>query len=57
MVLQTNGVISEDEIREALCHTLSCVDKPLRKVLLLPPDYTRMYSGAGTITKILYQLL
>ena len=57
MVLQTNGVISEDEIREALCHTLSCVDKPLRKVLLVPPDYTRMYSGAGTITKILYQLL
>lgn len=32
-------------------------DKNLSKVLLLPPDSTRLYSGAGVITKILYDLL
>jgi nickel-dependent lactate racemase len=31
-------------------------DKP-RRVLLLPPDITRMHSGAGRITEILYNLL
>lgn len=31
--------------------------KELKKVLLLPPDYTRMYSGAGKITNIYYNLL
>jgi nickel-dependent lactate racemase len=32
------------------------VAKP-RRVLLLPPDITRMHSGAGWITEIIYQLL
>ena len=27
------------------------------RVLILPPDFTRMYSGAGTITEIYYQYL
>ncbi len=30
---------------------------PLRRVLLLPPDFTRLVSGAGTLTKLLYQKL
>ena len=29
----------------------------LRRVLLLPPDITRMHSGAGRLTEILYNLL
>lgn len=29
----------------------------LKKVLLLPPDYTRMYSGAGKITAAYYDML
>jgi nickel-dependent lactate racemase len=29
----------------------------LRKVLLLPPDYTRFHSKAGLITQLLYQIL
>lgn len=29
----------------------------LRRVLLLPPDFTRMYSGAGMITAMYYRLL
>src|SRR5262249_61034127 len=28
-----------------------------KRVLLLPPDITRMHSGAGRLTEILYQLL
>ena len=28
-----------------------------RRVLLLPPDITRMHSGAGRLTEILYNLL
>jgi nickel-dependent lactate racemase len=30
---------------------------PLRRVLLLPPDYTRVHSGAGALTVALYELL
>ena len=29
----------------------------LKKVLLLPPDYSRMYSGGGKITAMLYEFL
>ena len=35
----------------------SLAGKTLRKVLLLPPDYTRLYSGAGKITAMYYILL
>lgn len=31
--------------------------RPLRRVLLLPPDLTRAHSGAGRITELLYQAL
>ena len=29
----------------------------LKKVLLIPPDFTRMHSGAGQITAIYYEML
>lgn len=32
-------------------------DKSIKKVLILPPDYTRMYSGAGILTKMYYDCL
>jgi nickel-dependent lactate racemase len=36
----------------------SLADKEkLSRVLLLPPDYTRMYSGAGMLTAMYYRLL
>ena len=38
------------EARQRIC------DKP-RRVLLLPPDITRMHSGAGMLTEMLYNLL
>jgi nickel-dependent lactate racemase len=38
--------------------TASLADKgQLNRVLLLPPDYTRMYSGAGMLTAIYYRTL
>jgi nickel-dependent lactate racemase len=47
--------IDEHALAQALKDSLK--GKTLRKVLLLPPDYTRMYSGAGRITAVYYNLL
>lgn len=47
--------LDDNTIREALEKSLE--GKHPRKVLLLPPDYTRMYSGAGKLTAIYYDLL
>lgn len=55
MILRSTDGLSENEIKEAL--TKSLEGKNLRKVLLIPPDYTRMYSGAGMLTRIYYDLL
>ncbi len=55
MVLNSKQGLSDIEIREALEKSLE--GKELKKVLLLPPDYTRMYSGAGKLTAIYYDLL
>jgi len=38
------------EARQRICATP-------KRVLLLPPDITRMHSGAGRLTELLYQLL
>ena len=55
MILRSTDGLSENEIKEALAKSLE--GKNLRKVLLIPPDYTRMYSGAGMLTRIYYDLL
>lgn len=48
--------ISDDDLRKALEESIS--DKTaLKKVLLIPPDITRMHSGAGKITAIYYEML
>jgi len=51
-----NG-ISDKELFEALKDSLSSSEGQLKKVLILPPDYTRFHSGAGKITQIYYELL
>jgi nickel-dependent lactate racemase len=43
--------------REALAQALKSLGRPLRKVLLLPPDHTRLNSGAGELTALLCQML
>lgn len=40
-------------LRESLSERMAT----LKKVLLLPPDFTRMHSGAGRITALYYELL
>lgn len=49
------GEISDSELFELLKKSLE--GKKLKKVLILPPDYTRMYSGAGKITRMYYNML
>ena len=55
MIYEREGGISDKELREALAKSLE--GRQLSKVLILPPDFTRMYSGAGKITEIYYDLL
>ena len=55
MIYESAKGLSEAELREALAASIE--GKDLKKVLIIPPDYTRMYSGAGDITRIYYDLL
>ena len=55
MFIESEGIISEKSLFEILKKSVK--GKNLRKILILPPDYTRMYSGAGKITNMYYNLL
>jgi len=50
-----NQGLSVREIEEAVKQSIA--GKSLKKVLLVPPDFTRFYSNAGLITNIYYHLL
>jgi len=47
--------IRNEELFSALKESVK--GKNLKKVLLVPPDYTRLFSGAGTITSMYYDML
>ena len=47
--------LSDDSIRYLLRQAVA--GKKLSKILLLPPDFTRMYSGAGKIVAMLWDML
>ncbi len=55
MILAKEPYISDEELINALKTAVE--GRNLKKVLLLPPDYTRMYSGAGKITAAYYDML
>lgn len=55
MFIESQGVISDKSLSEIIKKSVE--GKNLKKVLILPPDYTRMYSGAGKITNMYYNLL
>ncbi|MBQ7542973.1 MAG: DUF2088 domain-containing protein [Clostridia bacterium] len=55
MILTSDTGLSRDELRDAIRKALD--GRALRKVLILPPDYTRLYSGAGVLTAMVYDLL
>jgi nickel-dependent lactate racemase len=52
-----NDNIITPQKRDALAQTLKAIGKTPRKVLVLPPDHTRLNSGAGELTDLLYELL
>ena len=52
---EQNG-ISADQLDEQLSQLLAQWPNA-KKILIIPPDYTRCYSYAGVITQILYQKL
>ncbi len=49
--------VSTAEKREALAQALKVIGKTPRKVLILPPDHTRLNSDAGELTRLLYEML
>jgi nickel-dependent lactate racemase len=49
--------ISTAEKKEALAQALKVIGRPLRKILVLPPDHTRLNSDAGELTRLLYEML
>lgn len=51
-----DAIIGRDEAEELVGSLLSALG-PLRRVLLLPPDFTRFHSGAGELTVMLYERL
>lgn len=60
-VLKEGGVeevIDDDRLAELLDELIKAsVPADAKKILLLPPDHTRLYSGAGKITAYLYSKL
>lgn len=53
----TDLAITDAEKIELLKETFAKLNKPLRKVLILPPDFTRFNSNAGPLTNFAYKLL
>ena len=49
--------ISDAELLRAIKQSIEVAKHRLKKVLLLPPDFTRMHSGAGKITALYYEIL
>ena len=47
--------LTQEEIKEALLASLE--GRALKKVLILPPDFTRFHSNAGYITNVYYHAL
>jgi len=48
---------SDGELTALLKKSLDEIDRPLKKVLIIPPDATRLHSGAGKLTFAYYKLL
>ena len=54
-IAETETGLTPEEIRAALLASLK--GRYLKKVLILPPDFTRLHSGAGYITNVYYHAL
>ncbi|MCX7826173.1 MAG: nickel-dependent lactate racemase, partial [Verrucomicrobiae bacterium] len=49
--------INTADKRAALAQALRIIGRSLRRVLVLPPDHTRLNSDAGELTRLLYEML
>ena len=52
-----NLALTDDEKAKLLREAIERIGKPLRKVLIIPPDFTRFNSNAGPLTAMLYDML
>ena len=52
-----NQGIGDERVRQALTDAFGDMKSGLKKVLLIPPDFTRLHSKAGLITRLLYDWL
>ena len=50
-------IISIDVLRDLVRQSLDALPRPLNRVLIIPPDHTRLNSMAGAITAMIYDLL
>jgi nickel-dependent lactate racemase len=48
------GFLSDAEMRQGVCAALGACG-PVKKMLVVPPDVTRLHSGAGTLTRYAYE--
>ncbi len=55
LTAESENGLSQAEIKSALLKSLE--GRTLKKVLILPPDFTRFHSGAGFITNVYYHTL
>ncbi len=49
--------LSDSVMQASLAESLSQYGKPLKKVLIIPPDFTRSHAYAGELTNMYYKLL
>ena len=52
-----NLALTDDEKAQLLRQAIEKINKPLKKVLIIPPDFTRFNSNAGPLTAMLYDML
>ena len=50
------AAISDAELRELVIATMEKSGREIKRLLLLPPDHTRLNSQAGRITEIIWEL-
>lgn len=50
-------IINQNEQKKLLQSFTTTLPSDIKKILLVPPDYTRAHSGTGKLTSILYDLL
>lgn len=55
IIAKTDKGLTKEEIKTALLKSLE--GRSLKKVLILPPDFTRFHSNAGYITNVYYHTL